>query len=126
MERIIALAVLGLPFTASAKEPSVILPHVDAGGTVSWTAMIDAATVKTFVDAGGGTNREGRQTQALGRWLDEHLAAVSWCKQGWRFRTEDPKYIEEFGDGRLRVLGICHPTEPTAHDARKVRESPVG
>ena len=110
MERLIALASLTLAFTAAAKEPSVILPHVDPGGIVSWTAMIDAATVKTFVDAGGGNDREGRQTQALGRWLDEHLAAVRWCKQGWRYRTENRAYIEELEDGRLRVLGICHAT----------------
>lgn len=92
----------------SAQEISAILPHVDAGGVVSWTATIDAVTVKTFVDAGGRGNRESTQTQALARWLDEHLAAVTWCKQGWRYRTENPEYIEELEDGRLRVLGICH------------------
>ena len=110
MDRLTALASLTLAVTAAAEEPSVILPHVDPGGIVSWTATIDAATVKTFVDAGGGANQEGQQTQALGRWLDEHLAAVSWCKQGWRYRTENPAYIEELEDGRLRVLGVCHAT----------------
>jgi hypothetical protein len=83
-----------------------IVPHVDSGGRVSWTATIDAATVQTFVDAGPDERTAFKRQQALDHWLDERLAAVGWCRH-WRYRTEDAAYIEALKDGALRVMGVC-------------------
>ena len=109
MQLRIGLASLALAFRAIAQDTSVILPHVDAGGLVSWTATIDATTVKRFVDTGEVIDGGVRQREALNHWLDDRLAAVPWCGHGWHYRLEEKdKYIEPLDDGRLRVRGICN------------------
>jgi hypothetical protein len=91
MEMRIAFAAAALAFSVWAQADSPIEPHVDAGGVVSWTATIDAETVKGFIDtASGAVEENSPRIAALGRWLDTQLAAVSWCKHGWMYQVSSP------------------------------------
>jgi hypothetical protein len=100
----IGVAVAALVLAATGQ--TSVVPHVDSNGVVSWTARIDAATVRTFNAADSSDGGPGA-LQTLNQWLDTYLGRVAWCKYGWRYRTEDNNYIEELRDGELVVLGVC-------------------
>lgn len=105
MQAKIALGTLLLAFNANAAPPWIV-PHLEKSGVVTWTATIDAATVGNFKVGDDGRGNQARQ--ALNEWLDQHISQLSWCKYGWRYRTEEPeKYIEDLGNEGLRVLGVC-------------------
>lgn len=105
MQTRIALGVSLLAFIALAKSPWIV-PHVETNGVITWTATIDAANVEKFKVDDDVSGSQARR--ALEAWLTQHLAEVSWCKYGWRYRYEkQDEYIEDLGKDGLRVLGVC-------------------
>jgi hypothetical protein len=103
----LALAVVTLSVSAQGPASSSVVPHVEADSSISWTATIDADTVRTIMGAGEGDERErgvrSPEMIAINRWLDEQLAAVPWCPNKWYYLT-DP---EPLSDGSIRVKGAC-------------------
>jgi len=111
----VMLAAIFLRVNAEAQDQQhLVVPHLEADGTITWVATIDAITVRSFEKRDtSGTDRQkqfnslsGLQ-EALNHWLDEKLLRVPWCVSGWYYLVEDPNYIEELSDGGMRVLGAC-------------------
>lgn len=104
----IALTLVGsLSASAHAEEASSLTPRIEADNSISWTARIDAATVRTIMSARVEPDRRGGlaspEINALNAWLDGRLAAVPWCANGWHYLTNP----EKLPDGGIRVKGAC-------------------